>query len=86
MKGVLPGRVRLRARRDFRVPQSGPTLRVIENAAREIVTEERVDAAGVFRWPYVEQVMRSSTHNVYRRRQFWALLMFFAWHRAYMES
>jgi asparagine synthase (glutamine-hydrolysing) len=85
MKGVLPGRVRLRARRDFKVPQSGPTLRVIESAAREIVNQDRVEAAGVFRWPYVDQVLRSSTHNVYRRRQFWALLMFFAWYRAFME-
>ncbi len=86
MKGVLPGRIRLRSRRDFKAPQSGPTLRVIENAAREIVTQERVDAVGVFRWPCVEQVLRSSTHNWYRRRQFWALLMFFAWYRAFMES
>jgi asparagine synthase (glutamine-hydrolysing) len=85
MKGVLPGRIRLRARRDFKIPQSGPTVRVIENAARDIITQERVDAVGVFRWPAVEQILRTSTHNLYRRRQFWALLMFFAWHRAFME-
>jgi asparagine synthase (glutamine-hydrolysing) len=86
MKGILPGRIRLRARRDFKVPQSGPTLRVIENAAREILTQERVEASGLFKWPYVEMVLYSSMHNVYRRRQFWALLMFFAWYRAVMES
>ena len=86
MKGLLPGRIRLRARRDFRVPQSGPTVRVIENAAREIVTQDRVDASGLFKWPYVEQVLRSSSHNLYRRRQFWALLMFFSWFREVMES
>ncbi len=85
MKGLLPGRIRLRARRDFKVPQSGPALRVIENAAQQIVTQERVEATGLFKWPYVEQVMRSSSHNVYRRRQFWALLMFFAWYREIME-
>lgn len=85
MRGVLPGRIRLRARRDFRIPQSGPAFRVIENAAREIVTQERVDAVGVFRWPNVDLILRSATHNWYRRRQFWALLMFFAWYRAFME-
>ena len=86
MKGLLPGRIRLRARRDFKTPQSGPTARVIENAAGEIVTQERVERSGLFRWPYVEQILLASTHNVYRRRQFWALLMFFAWYRAIMEA
>ena len=86
MKGVLPGRIRLRARRDFKIPQSGPALRVIDAVAREIVTQERVVASGLFKWSYVDQVMRSATHNVYRRRQFWALLMFFAWHRKMMET
>ena len=86
MKGVLPGRIRLRARRDFKIPQSGPALRVIDSVAREIVTQERVVASGLFKWSYVDQVMRSAAHNVYRRRQFWALLMFFAWHREMMET
>jgi asparagine synthase (glutamine-hydrolysing) len=85
MKGLLPGRIRLRARRDFKVPQSGPTLRVIENVARQTITQDRVEASGLFRWPYVQQILRSSTHNVYRRRQFWALLMFYAWYRGVME-
>jgi len=86
MKGILPGRVRIRARRGFRVPQGGQAVRVIEAMARQTITQERVEASGLFKWPVVEQVVRSATHNVYRRRQFWALLMFFAWHRAYMET
>lgn len=86
MKGRLPGRVRIRARRGFRVPQSGPSLRVIEQAAREILTRERVEESAMFRWSYVSQIMAGRAHNIYRRRQFWALLMFFAWYRAYMEG
>jgi len=86
MRGVLPGRVRVRSRRGFRVPQAGTVVRVIENVTRETITQERVEASGLFRWPVVQQVVRSSGHNVYRRRQFWALLMFFAWYRAFMET
>ncbi|HNR34772.1 MAG TPA: asparagine synthase-related protein [Candidatus Hydrogenedentes bacterium] len=85
MKGLLPGRIRMRARRDFKMPQSGPAYRVIDEAARAIVTSERVETTGLFRWPYVEQIMRMATHNVYARRQFWALLMLFVWHREFME-
>ncbi|NIA14059.1 MAG: hypothetical protein GWP08_08255 [Nitrospiraceae bacterium] len=86
MKGRLPGRVRLRARRGFRTPQSGPSFRVIENMAHDTITQERVEAAGLFKWRRVERVRDTWTHNIYRRRQFWALLMFFAWYREFMES
>ncbi|MCC6487781.1 MAG: hypothetical protein IT364_09800 [Candidatus Hydrogenedentes bacterium] len=86
MRERLPGPVRLRARRGFRVPQGGHTVRVIENVARQTVTPERVDATGLFRWHTVEGILRSASHNVYRRRQFWALLMFFAWYRNVMET
>lgn len=85
-RGKLPAPVRLRARRDFRIPQSGRALRVIESVARECVTPERVDALGLFRWHAVDEILREATHNVYRRRQFWALVMFFAWYRNVMES
>lgn len=86
MKGRLPGRVRLRARRGFRTPQSGPSFRVIENMARDTITQERVEAAGLFKWRPVERIRDTWTHNIYRRRQFWALLMFFAWYGEFMES
>jgi len=86
MKGRLPGRVRLRARRGFRVPQSGPSLRVIEQAAREILTRERIEESAMFRWSYVSQILAGRAHNIYRRRQFWSLLMFFAWYREFMEG
>lgn len=85
MKGLLSGRVRIRARHGFKMPQSGPAYRVIDAAARAIVTQERVESTGLFRWTCVEQVIRMATHNVYARRQFWSLLMFFAWHREFME-
>jgi asparagine synthase (glutamine-hydrolysing) len=86
MKTILPGRIRLRARRGFRVPQGGRLLQVIEHVARQIITPERADAVGLFKWPSIEQILRSASHNVYRRRQFWALLMFFGWYREVMES
>jgi len=86
MKGVLPGRIRMRARRGFRVPKDGPAVRVLDRAAHDTLTQERVEGSGLFRWPYVERVLASKEHNIYRRRQFWALLMFFAWYRAVMET
>ncbi len=86
MKGALPGRVRLRARRDFRVPQGGRVQRVVDAAARDLITPDRVDATGLFRWSVVETVMRRAGHNVYRQRQFWALLLFFAWHKHLLEG
>lgn len=85
-KDWLPGSIRQRARRGFHIPQSGRVLRVIERVAGETITPERVDASGIFRWPVVEGIVRSASHNVYRRRQFWALLMFFAWYRNVMEN
>lgn len=85
LKGLLPARVRLRARRGFRMPQSGRTLGVIESVAKETLTRDRVMSTGLLEWRRVEEVVRSASHNVYRRRQFWALLMFFAWHREFME-
>jgi len=86
MRGILPGRVRLRARRDFKIPLSGPAVRLIDTVAAKTLTQDRVEGSGLFRWPYVAQVMRMASHNVYRRRQFWALLMFFSWYRSFMES
>jgi asparagine synthetase B (glutamine-hydrolysing) len=86
MRRMLPARIRLRARHGFTVPQSGPALRVIDNAAREIMSQERVESAGLFRWPFVANILATAGHNVYRRRQFWALLMFFAWYREFMEA
>lgn len=86
LKGVVPARIRLRPQRGFRIPEEGRVMGVIENAAAQIVTQDRVESAGIFRWQYVEQVLRSATHNVYRRRQFWSLLMFFAWYREAMEQ
>jgi asparagine synthase (glutamine-hydrolysing) len=86
MRGVLPQRVRLRARRGFRIPQDGRLVGLFDHLARQIITPERVDATGLFKWQHVEHVLRASTHNLYRRRQFWALLMFFAWYREVMEA
>ena len=86
MRGVLPPSVRMRVRRDFHIPESGRALRVIESVARECVTPDRVDDTGLFRWHAVDTILREATHNVYRRRQFWALVMFFAWHKNVMES
>jgi len=85
MKGLLPGSIRLRARRGFRIPQNGQALRVIERVASETITPERIDASGLFQWLAVDAIVRSASHNVYRRRQFWAILMFFAWYRNVME-
>jgi asparagine synthase (glutamine-hydrolysing) len=85
-RGTMPAAVRLRARRDFHIPQSGRALRVIEAVAAQCVTPDRVDATGLFRWRAVDSILREATHNVYRRRQFWALVMFFAWYRNVMES
>ena len=86
MKGILPGRIRLRARRGFKTPESGPAWRVIENVARNTVTQARVESSGLFRWSYVDQIMRTASHNICRRRQFWALLLFFVWYREVMEA
>lgn len=86
LKGYVPARVRLRARRGFRVPQSGRAYGTIEEMARATLTRERVQSTGLFEWRRVDEVVRSAHHNLYRRRQFWALLMFFAWHREYMEG
>jgi asparagine synthase (glutamine-hydrolysing) len=86
MKGLLPASIRQRARRGFRIPQNGRALRVIENVASETITPERVDASGLFRWHTVDAIVRAANHNVYRRRQFWAILMFFAWYRNVMEN
>jgi asparagine synthase (glutamine-hydrolysing) len=86
MKGLLPGRIRLRARRGFQIPRAGRLAGVIESVTRHVITPERVDAAGLFKWHFVEQIVRGASHNVYRRRQFWALLMFFAWYQQVMEE
>ncbi|MDZ4859660.1 MAG: asparagine synthase-related protein [Candidatus Hydrogenedentes bacterium] len=86
MRGMLPAPVRLRARRDFRFPQSGRAQRVIENVASQVVTPEYVDATGLFRWNAVDTILREANHNIYRRRQFWALVMFFAWYHNVMEA
>lgn len=86
MKGILPGPIRLRARRGFHVPLSGRLMKVIENVAAQSITPERVDATGIFRWHTVDAIVRAAGHNIYRRRQFWALLMFFAWYRNLMEA
>ena len=86
MRGILPGRTLLSARRDFHVPQEGRSAGVIDSFAEKIITVTRVNESGILRWPFVEQVMRGATHNVYRRRQFWALLIFFAWYREFIES
>jgi asparagine synthase (glutamine-hydrolysing) len=85
-RGVLPAPIRLRARRDFKIPHSGHVVQVIDSMTRQLVTPARVDASGLFKWHAVETILRSASHNVYRRRQFWALLMFFAWYRAVMEA
>ncbi len=86
MKGVLPGRMRFWKRRGFRIPVEGRVLGVINKVAEKTITQERVEASGLFKWSCVEQTVRRGGHNVFRRRQFWALLMFFAWYREVMES
>ncbi|MCP4640165.1 MAG: hypothetical protein GY851_07025 [bacterium] len=86
MRGVLPGRLRLRARRDFRIPDSGREVRVIESMARQLITPERVNATGIFKWQHIRRVVNAASHNVYRRRQYWAILMFFAWYEQMMET
>lgn len=82
----LPARIRMRARRGFHIPQEGQVMRVVEQFAEHTLTPERVEASGLFRWPTVERIMRTHSHNIYRRRQFWSLLMFFGWYREVMES
>ncbi len=86
LKGVVPGATRLRARRGFQIPRTGSVARVIETVTRHVITPERVDATGIFKWQVVDRVVRSAGHNVYRRRQFWALLMFFTWFEQVMED
>ncbi|HOJ34116.1 MAG TPA: asparagine synthase-related protein [Candidatus Hydrogenedentes bacterium] len=86
MKGLLPPSIRLRAQRSFRIPQGGRSAALIDSIAEKIITPERVDSTGMFRWNQVQHIIRSASHNVVRRRQFWALLLFFAWHREVMES
>ncbi len=86
MRGAMPALVRLTPRRGFRVPREGPLVRTIENVARNTITRDRVEASGLFKWPVVARVLRAYTHNIYCRRQFWALLMFFSWYRKYIEE
>lgn len=86
MKGRLPARIRTRARRGFRIPQDGPVMKTIEQFAENTLTQERIEASGLFRWAPVQKIMRGHSHNIYRRRQFWALLLFFGWYREIMES
>lgn len=86
MKKRLPGRVRMRARRGFHVPQEGYVMGVVERFAQQTLTPERVESSGLFKWHHVERIMRSHSHNIYRRRQFWSLLMFFGWYREIMET
>lgn len=86
MKGLVPARIRLRPQRGFRVPDEGRVMSVIDRAAADVLSQDRVESAGIFRWQYVEQVLRAASHNIYRKRQFWSLLMFFAWYREAMES
>lgn len=86
LKGLVPGAIRLRARRGFQIPRAGSVARVIENVTRHVITPERVDATGIFKWQVVDRAVRSAGHNVYRRRQFWALLMFFTWFEQVMED
>lgn len=86
VKGTVPPRTRLRARRYFKTPQEGRLARVLAGVTRQVISRDRVDAAGLFKWPCVEQVLRTAGHNIYRRRQYWALLMFFAWYREVMEK
>lgn len=85
MRGRMPASIRMRARRGFRVPQEGHVVKVIESIAKSLITPERVEGTGLFKWRYVNQVVASASHNVYRRRQFWALLLFFGWYRQVME-
>ena len=61
-------------------------MRGIEQYAQQTLTAERVESSGLFRWQAVERVVRTRGHNVFRRRQFWALLMFYGWYREFMES
>ena len=85
MRGIVPAESGSGRNGASRIPDEGRVMGVIENATAQIVTQDRVESAGIFRWQHVEQVLRSAGHNVYRRRQFWALLMFFAWYREVME-
>jgi len=86
MRNHLPGSVRIRARRDFQIPQHGRPQRVIERIAKQVITPEYVDATGLFRWQAIRKVIGGGLHNVYRRRQYWALVMLFAWYHNMMES
>ena len=86
MQKRLPGRIRQRARRGFHIPQEGPVMRVVEQFAEQTLTPERIESSGLFIWPCVERIMRTHSHNIYRRRQFWSLLMFFGWYREMLED
>lgn len=86
MKGLVPGTIRQRARRGFAMPQEGRAMGVIQKLAQDTITQDRVESVGIFKWRPVERILNSYTHNIYRRRQFWSLLMFFAWYRQVMES
>ncbi len=85
MKGLLPPAIRLRPQRGFRIPQSGRLVALFEGLSEKILSPERVDAMGLFRWSEVDHIVRRSTHNGIRRRQFWCLFVLLAWLRDILE-
>jgi len=81
IKEIFGNLLKKRMKQGFSVP-----VDMLQEQGRKYITEERNEKLGVFNWVSVQKYLNQDLHNIYRRRQYFAILYLFVWHKVFIED
>lgn len=87
LTGLLPDEILHRKKQGFTIPLTVWFRTELNPYIRGMLSRERIERTGLFRWPAVERIVAehiSSKENHHSR--IWALLVFMVWHDLYVGN
>lgn len=85
--GRLPKEILYRRKQGFTVPLTVWFRNELSPLIRRVLSKERIEGMGLFRWPTVERMLEEHmSHRENHHSRIWALLIFMLWHETYQPN
>lgn len=86
MRGRIPDEIIDRSKKGFGIPLGQWFCGPLKGWLRETLSEERVERAGLWHWPYVEQLIKEHIgRRVDHRKKLWTLCAYQLWHEEWVQ-
>lgn len=85
MRGRIPDEIIDRPKKGFGIPLGQWFCGPLKGWLQETLSEERVERAGLWQWPYVEQLVKEHVERrADHRKKLWTLAMYLLWYERWV--